>query len=151
MNPVARVGGLAVILVTSLFLLGVSGPVRGADQAATNAMAIPIEQKMSDLLAGLAKGVCYSGFRHGQHPDRGDGGINPGDKEILEDLRILARDGNFRMIRLYDSQTNSEAVLRLIREHKLKLKVMLGAWLNAEVSNPGCPWLKTPIAQPVLD
>jgi exo-beta-1,3-glucanase (GH17 family) len=41
--------------------------------------------------------------------------------------------------------------LRLIKANKIKLKVMLGAWLSAEVSNSHCPWLKTPIPQATLD
>lgn len=94
------------------------------------------------MLAGVHWGVCYSGFRHGQHPDRGEGAANPSDKEILEDLQILARNGNFKVIRLYDCRTNSEVVLRLISEHHFQLKVLLGAWLSAEVNNPGCPWLR---------
>jgi exo-beta-1,3-glucanase (GH17 family) len=102
---------------------------------------VSLQQKKSDLLAGLPQGICYSGFRHGQHPDRGDGDANPSEREILEDLQILTRDGNFKMIRLYDARTNSEVVLRLIRENKLKLKVLLGAWLSAEMSNTNCTWL----------
>src|ERR1051326_4837693 len=70
----------------------------------------------ADLLVGLTKGVAYSGFRRGQHPDRGDGSANPSDAEILEDLKILARHSNFGLIRLYDSQANSAATLRLIHE-----------------------------------
>jgi len=112
---------------------------------------VTIRQAKADLLAGLPKGVAYSGFRHGQHPDRGDGAVNPSDAEILEDLRILARDHNFGLIRLYDSQANSEAALRLIQANKIPLKVMLGAWLSAEVSNAHCPWLTTPIPQATLD
>ena len=111
--------------------------------ADTNAArAVSLRQKKSDLLAGLQNGICYSGFRHGQHPDRGDGAVNPGEREILEDLQILTRDGNFKMIRLYDCRTNSEVILKLIRENQLRLKVLLGAWLSAEVNNPGCSWLK---------
>ena len=53
------------------------------------------------------------------------------------------------MIRLYDARTNSEVILRLIRENKLKLKVMLGAWLSAEMSNTNCTWLQ-PIRAEVL-
>lgn len=113
--------------------------------AETNPAAVPpvsLQQQTADLLAGLPRGICYSGFRHGQHPDRGDGAVNPTDRQILEDLQILARDGNFKMIRLYDSRTNSEAILRLIRGHGLKLKVLLGAWLSAEMSNTNCTWLQ---------
>lgn len=101
-----------------------------------------LPQKRADLLAGAHWGVCYSGFRHGQYPDRGGGAVNPSEREIFEDLQILARDGNFEVIRLYDCRTNSEVVLRLIREHTIKLKVLLGAWLSAETNNPGCPWAK---------
>jgi len=112
---------------------------------------VSLQQKKSELLAGLQQGICYSGFRHGQHPDRGDGAVNPSEREILEDLQILTRDGNFKMIRLYDARTNSEVVLRLIRENNLKLKVLLGAWLSAEMLNTNCPWLSPYLTQSVLD
>jgi exo-beta-1,3-glucanase (GH17 family) len=105
---------------------------------------VPIQQKPRDLLGGFKQAVCYSGFRHGQHPDRGDGAVNPSDKNILEDLEILSRHGNFGLIRLYDSRANSEAVLRLIEAHKIKMKVVLGAWLDAEMVNTNCPWLGQP-------
>jgi len=120
-----------------------------AGRAADTNPPVSLQQSKSALLAGLDKGICYSGFRHGQHPDRGDGAVNPSEKEILEDLRILSRNGNFKMIRLYDCRTNAEVTLQLIREKKIPLKVLLGAWLSAEVNNPGCPWLK-PIPAEVL-
>jgi len=95
--------------------------------------------------------VAYSGFRAGQHPDRGDGAVNPTDEEILEDLRILTHDYNFALIRLYDSRENSRTVLRLIEENDLRINVMLGIWLDAEISNHrGCPWLDEPISKEVL-
>ena len=110
-----------------------------------------IRQKPADLLGGVQRAVCYSGFRSGQHPDRGAGAVNPSDAEILEDLEILRGQGGFNLLRLYDSQVNSEAVLRLIESRKLGMKVLLGAWLDAEVSNPGCPWHKQPYPQDLLD
>jgi exo-beta-1,3-glucanase (GH17 family) len=113
---------------------------------------ILIQQQRSDLLAGEVKAISYSGFRHGQHPDRGDGAINPTKNEILEDLKIISKNSNFKLLRLYDSQENSEAVIKIIHEEKLNLKVMLGIWLNAEISNhEGCPWLTEPIPQAVLE
>ena len=113
---------------------------------------IPLKQKESNLLLGQVKAVAYSGFRHGQHPDRGEGGIFPSDEEILEDLTILSKNDNFKLIRLYDSQKNSEDVLRIIKENNLNIKVMLGVWLYAEISNhEGCPWLNEPISQAILD
>jgi exo-beta-1,3-glucanase (GH17 family) len=91
--------------------------------------------------------VAYSGFREGQHPDRGNGAVNPSKDEILEDLEILV-DNGFRLIRLYDSGDNSSDALSLIREHNMPIKVLLGIWLDAEVSNhEGCPWLDEPIPE----
>jgi len=110
-----------------------------------------IQQSKRDLLAGTYKAVCYSGFRAGQHPDRGEGAVNPSREEILEDLRILTDVEGFELIRLYDSGENSATVLELIKEHKLKLKVMLGIWLNAELSNhETCAWLTEPIPEATL-
>jgi len=94
--------------------------------------------------------VAYSGFREGQHPDRGDGAVNPSADEILEDLKLLAAQ-NFNLIRLYDSGENSLLTIRLIRQHRLPIKVMLGIWLEAEFSNhEGCPWLDEPIPESSL-
>jgi exo-beta-1,3-glucanase (GH17 family) len=89
--------------------------------------------------------VAYSGFREGQHPDRGEGAVNPTAEEILEDLEILVAHG-FKLIRLYDSGENSRLTVELIRKHELPIKVMLGIWLEAEYSNhEGCAWLHEPI------
>lgn len=99
------------------------------------------QQLSSELLNGQVMAVAYSGFREGQHPDRGEGAVNPDDAQILEDLNILVAH-QFNLIRLYDSGENSAATLRLIQQHKLPIKVVLGLWLEAEISNhEGCPWL----------
>ncbi len=104
-----------------------------------------LRQDPGDLLAGEFMAVAYSGFREGQHPDRGDGAVNPSPAEIEEDLRILVAHG-FRLLRLYDAGENSLEVLETIRRERLPLLVLLGAWLDAEVSNhEGCAWLDEPI------
>lgn len=143
MKPTRRTsqfpGAACLLLAAGVFLAPV---VHAAD-------TVSLQQKPADLLGGESRAVCYSGFRRGQHPDRGAGAINPSDAEILEDLEILVRHG-FPLIRLYDSQVNSAAVLRLIDTHQLNLKVLLGAWLDAEVSNPGCPWHKEPYPGEIL-
>lgn len=113
---------------------------------------LSLKQSEEDLLAGIHAAVCYSGFRSGQHPDRGEGAKNPGDEEILEDLQIISGEMQFKLIRLYDSGENSQAVLRLIKENNLDIKVMLGIRLNAELSaHETCAWLTEPIPQEVLD
>lgn len=111
-----------------------------------------IRQHKTDLLTGVSKAVCYSGFRTGQHPDRGDGGKNPTREQVLEDLQIVSNVMGFKLIRLYDSGANSQMVLQLIKEYKLDIKVMLGIWLNAELSaHETCEWLTEPIPQEELD
>ena len=88
--------------------------------------------------------IAYSGFREGQHPDRGNGAVNPSRAEILEDLQILAAH-NYKLIRLYDAGLNSRTTLELIREHNIPIKVLQGMWLEAEISNhEGCAWCDEP-------
>lgn len=105
----------------------------------------PYSQRSDHLIAKETMAVAYSGFRKGQHPDRGQGAINPSDEEILEDLTLLLSH-NITLIRLYDSGENSAATLNIIQEHKLPIKVLLGIWLDAEISNhKNCAWLNEPI------
>ena len=102
-------------------------------------------QERNGLLHGEVMALAYSGFREGQHPDRGIGARNPTDEQILEDLHILV-DHGYGLIRLYDTGENSRTTLELIEKHDLPIKVLLGIWLRAEVSNhEGCAWLDEPI------
>ena len=135
---------LSCILIAVLAIAGCSAPGDddAVEAAGNDAKALP-----ATLLADEVMAVAYSGFREGQHPDRGDGAVNPSDAEILEDLRILV-DHDFSLIRLYDAGENSATTLHLIREHELPIKVVLGIWLRAEISNhEGCPWLDEPIPE----
>jgi len=110
-----------------------------------------LRQSPDALLAGEVMAVAYSGYREGQHPDLGEGAANPTRDEILEDLQILAAHG-FGLIRLYDVGENTITTLELIREHELPIKVLLGMWLRAEISNhEGCPWLDEPIPADELE
>lgn len=123
-----------------------------ADDVAVDEMTtgIDLRQLPGDLVAGEVMAIAYSGFREGQHPDRGAGAKNPSDAEILEDLQILVEHG-YRLIRLYDTGENSVTTLELIRQHELPVKVLLGIWLRAEVSNhENCPWLDEPIPEAQL-
>ncbi len=88
---------------------------------------------MIELPTGNA--ICYSGYRRGQSPgDR----IYPSLEQIREDLLLLGR--HWQLLRLYDSGEHARRVLEVIRTENLSFKVMLGAHLAAELSNPGCPW-----------
>lgn len=80
------------------------------------------------------KAICYSGFRQGQAP-----GIKyPDYEEVKEDLLIL--HNNWKYLRLYDCDEHAETVLKVISNEKLNFKVMLGAYITAEMNNFGCPW-----------
>jgi exo-beta-1,3-glucanase (GH17 family) len=85
--------------------------------------------------AWLGRAICYSGYRDGQSPSAAR---YPAPAELREDLRLLAR--HFGVLRLYDCGPHALRVLEVLREERLPLRVLLGAWLEAEADNPGCPW-----------
>lgn len=78
--------------------------------------------------------ICYSGFREGQQP----GGESPSYQQVKEDLLIL--QPHWKFLRLYDCDPHAEMVLEVIRKEQLDFKVMLGAYIVAEMNNHGCPW-----------
>ena len=88
----------------------------------------------SALHLPFANAICYSGFREGQQP----GGKYPTYQQINEDLLIL--QGEWKYLRLYDCDRHSEIVLEVIKNEKLDFKIMLGAYIVAEMNNFGCPW-----------
>lgn len=142
---------LALISFIILIILGFQIRSMSTDSPTINReVKKALKQKKKDLLARTSRAICYSGFRDGQHPDRGDGAVIPSYEEILEDLNILL-DSDFKLIRLYDSGENSKMVLETIRNHDLDIKVLLGIWLKAELSNhERCWWLNEPIPDSVL-
>lgn len=71
--------------------------------------------------------IAYSGYRTGQHPDRGP---NPSQDQIVEDLKLLSK--SWKVIRLYGTGPNSEDVLSVLRREKIGIKVMLGVWLDGK-------------------
>ncbi len=82
----------------------------------------------------FAKAICYSGFRDGQQP----GGITPSYEEIKEDLLLL--QPYWKYLRLYDCDEHAQRVINVIQKEKLDFKIMLGAYIVAEMNNQRCPW-----------
>lgn len=78
--------------------------------------------------------ICYSGFRDGQRP----GEKYPSYDEVKEDLLLLHND--WKYLRLYDCDYHAELVLKVIQDEKMNFQVMLGAYIEAELNNPACPW-----------
>jgi exo-beta-1,3-glucanase (GH17 family) len=87
------------------------------------------------LVLPQGNAICYSGYREGQSPDLK---VYPSVEQIREDLHLLAR--HWSLLRLYDCSVHAERVLQVIAEDRLPLRVMLGAYLGAEMNNFGCPW-----------
>ena len=81
-----------------------------------------------------AKAICYSGFRDGQQP----GGIIPTYEQVKEDLLLL--QPHWKYLRLYDCDEHAQTVIEVIRKEKMNFKLMLGAYIEAEMNNFGCPW-----------
>jgi exo-beta-1,3-glucanase (GH17 family) len=69
--------------------------------------------------------IAYSGYRGAESPDKG---LFPTYQETQQDLTILAR--HWHLLRMYGSDPHSETALKVIREHHLPMKVMLGIWLS---------------------
>jgi exo-beta-1,3-glucanase (GH17 family) len=82
----------------------------------------------------VARAICYSGFRDGQQP-----GVNyPSYDEVKEDLLLL--QPHWKYLRLYDCDEHAGTVLEVIRDEKMDFKLMIGAYIEAEMNNFGCPW-----------
>ncbi len=80
------------------------------------------------------RAICYSGYREGQEP----GGAVPSYDEVREDLLILHK--HWKYLRMYDCDEHAETVLQVIRNEGFDFRVMLGAYIVAEMNNFGCPW-----------
>jgi exo-beta-1,3-glucanase (GH17 family) len=82
----------------------------------------------------VAKAICYSGFRDGQQP----GGKYPSYEEVKEDLLLL--QPHWKYLRMYDCDEHAATTIKVIQNEKLDFKIMLGAYIEAEMNNFGCPW-----------
>lgn len=91
---------------------------------------------LKDVLGiDFGSAICYSGYREGQSPITE---TFPSYEQVCEDLRLL--DPAWDYLRVYDCSRHAELVLDAIHTEGFDLKVMLGANMSAEVSNPNCPW-----------
>jgi exo-beta-1,3-glucanase (GH17 family) len=75
----------------------------------------------------IGAGISYGEYRDGQSP----GGDAPTLEHIREDLHLI--QGHWNLIRMYGTR-NAEKALRVIREDKLPIYVMLGAWIDPETT-----------------
>jgi len=144
---------LVILLVFSLGILSCMRENRkqSTDEQKKDKQQVELKQPKENLLFGVSRAVCYSGFRSGQHPDRGNGAVNPSYEEVMEDLQLISKKMNFQLIRVYDCGKNTEMILNVINENNINIKVLLGIWLKAELSNhETCEWLTEPISEEEL-
>ncbi|HKL14196.1 MAG TPA: glycosyl hydrolase family 17 protein [Balneolaceae bacterium] len=80
------------------------------------------------------RAICYSGYREGQQP----GGKIPTYEQVKEDLLLL--HGHWKHLRVYDCTEHTKTLLEVIEKESFDFKVMLGAYINAEMNNFNCPW-----------
>ncbi|MCG8579607.1 MAG: hypothetical protein MI866_06810, partial [Bacteroidales bacterium] len=96
---------IRITIILSFLIITIVGcqskKTKQSKQLKTDAKTVTALQSAEDLLCGTSRAVCYSGFRTGQHPDRGDGAVLPTEEQILEDLFIISKDSLFNLIRLY--------------------------------------------------
>lgn len=83
------------------------------------------DRRALDPVVWSRPALSYSGFRAGQSPD----GLHPSRAEILEDLRMVEGAG-FGLIRVFSSGEHGRAVVELIQQHGLDLKVQVGAYVS---------------------
>jgi exo-beta-1,3-glucanase (GH17 family) len=74
----------------------------------------------------IGNAIAYGPYRDGQSP----GGSVPSREELREDLRLMSK--HWSLIRLYGATDPTEAILDVIREDNLDMKVMLGVWIDPE-------------------
>ena len=130
--------GLLVIVLAAGMLMGCGTTGRSAlrdgdSGSQPSARQEPFVKRALDLMRGgrwRGEGIAYGPHRDGQRP----GGASPSASQIAEDLRIIAR--HWRMIRVYGCAELGETILRTIRDERLDLNVMLGAWIALEESLP---------------
>jgi glucosylceramidase len=74
--------------------------------------------------------AAYGFYRKGQAP----GKSCPSEENMLEDLNILTKYWDH--VRVYGADSDSEQLLKVIKENGIPVKVMLGIWLENETKNP---------------
>ena len=74
----------------------------------------------------IGQGISYGPYREGQTP----GGNSPSKQELSEDLHLLAK--HWDLIRIYGADHVAEDILDVIRDERIPIQVMLGAWITRE-------------------
>lgn len=123
------VAALAAACSTSSGIRGDGAP--SAARSPASPRQDPFVTRDLALPAGGTLAIAYGPYREGQRP----GGIEPSTAEIREDLRLIA--DRWRLIRVYGSTGPTERALQVIQDDAMDLNVMLGVWIENDVSSRG--------------
>ena len=74
----------------------------------------------------IGNGISYGAYRNGEGPDKNS---LTSKENILEDLNIIAK--RWQLIRMYGSGQQSRNIIEVIKENKLPIRVMQGAWISS--------------------
>ena len=74
----------------------------------------------------IGEAIAYGPHRDGQRP----GGPSPTRAELRQDLQLMSR--HWSLLRVYGSVGWPDTLLRIIREDRLPMRVMLGVWIEPE-------------------
>ncbi len=110
-----------VLIFASLPFLFLANPVKGAERE----LVTEIDGEW------IGNAISYGPYRDGQEP----GAKAPSKAEMAEDLHLISK--HWRLLRVYGSRHCSREMFEVIREEKLPLKVMVGAWIAPEFHGEG--------------
>jgi exo-beta-1,3-glucanase (GH17 family) len=131
---IARVSGRIRIWITAVLAAAVTLVACGGGLISpeTSTVAAPATRPLPSDFASR-KAVAYSPFRSAQsEPERAQEVITA--DMIQQDLTLLAQ-GGFGLIRLFDSSDKvAKLTLQVIRDNRLDIKVMLGAWISPDAA-----------------
>ena len=87
-----------------------------------------VKREFSPVINGkwIGNGISYGAYRDGEGPNEGK---LTSKAHILEDLQIISTRWN--LIRLYGSGKQSQHIIEVIKDNKLPIRVMQGAWISA--------------------
>ena len=113
------------VLLSFVLLLVSSGTLLAVDNA--NAAAPELRRSFDPVLNDrwIGNGISYAPYRDGESPETGS---LTSKENILEDLLLVQKRWN--LIRQYGADEQSRRVLEVIKENKLPIRVMQGAWLS---------------------
>ena len=114
----------SVLALVSFFSFLIGSEYAQAKEKLAPFVGRPLVTEINGQWIGNA--ISYGPYRDGQEP----GEKAPSKAEMAEDLHLLNK--HWQLLRVYGTTHCSRALLEVIRDENLPLKVMVGAWIAPE-------------------